>query len=154
MTVTVKSATAADILTIMEVMDAAFDPAFGEAWTEQQLAGVLVMPGTTLAAAYLDGLMVGFALWRLVLDEAELLLIGVHSLNQLSGVGTALLDYAVTECAYSGAKSLHVEVRVDNDALYFYVKSGFEQVGIRPDYYRRKDNGPRDAATLCLNLAP
>ncbi len=152
MTVTVDSAIAADLFSVMEVMESAFDSAFGEAWTEQQLAGVIVMPGTSLATARQDGFVVGFALWRIVLDEAELLLIGVHSDNQHSGVGTSLLKHVVTESVYSGAKSLHVEVRADNDALYFYANYGFEQVGIRPDYYRRTDHGPREAVTLCLEL--
>ena len=61
----------------MTVMEAAFDPVFGEAWTLPQLAGVMMMPGTWLTIARVDAAALGFALVRSVLDECELLLLAV-----------------------------------------------------------------------------
>ena len=60
---------------IMRVMDVAFDPVFGEAWTRSQLLGALVLPDTrcvlidasgNLASPDLER-VVGFALLRLSL---------------------------------------------------------------------------------------
>ena len=75
----------------MEVMVAAFDPAFGEAWTLPQLSGVMTLPGTWLTIARLDASPLGFALVRSVLDECELLLLAVAPLWRGRGVGEALL---------------------------------------------------------------
>ncbi len=141
-----------DIESIMPVMRAAFDPAYGESWSATQCTGVLALPGSRLVMAMRHGEAAGFALWRIVVDEAELLLIAVHPAQQGSGVGNQLLKHAVTESKESGAIRLHVEVRKDNPALHFYAKQGFVQVGRRPFYYKRSDGGSTDAMTLSLNL--
>src|SRR3546814_18020464 len=67
-----------DIPAIMQIMDCAFAPAFGEAWTRPQVEGMLDLPGTWLTVAASDDDIVGFSLMRSVLDEAELLLIAVN----------------------------------------------------------------------------
>ena len=64
---------------VMAVMDDSFDPRFGEAWTASQCAGLLPMPGVWLTLAREDDAVVGFALARVVADEAELLLLAVRS---------------------------------------------------------------------------
>ncbi len=148
----VEPVAAQDIAAIMGVMESAFDPAIGEAWTAQQVAGLLSIPGTSLCAARCGDVVLGFALWRTLFDDAELLLIAVDPGAHSTGVGTALFKHVATECLSSGAHYLHVEVRTDNPALYFYAKLGFEMVGIRPQYYRRKDNGPTEATTLRCEL--
>ena len=65
----------ADMADVMLAMGDAFDPEFGEAWTEAQCAGVLGMPGSWLLIARGQSEPAGFALLRKVADEAELLLI-------------------------------------------------------------------------------
>lgn len=45
----------------MTVMEAAFDPVFGEAWTAAQLSGVMMMPGTWLTVVRIDAAPLGFA---------------------------------------------------------------------------------------------
>ena len=65
-----------DLDRIMRVMDAAFDPAFGEAWSRRQVADALVIPGTNYLLAGADGNppppgepAAAFALSRTGLDE-------------------------------------------------------------------------------------
>src|SRR3546814_7871167 len=58
-----------DIPAIMQIMDCAFAPAFGEAWTRPQVEGMLDLPGTWLTVAASDDDIVGFSLMRSVLDE-------------------------------------------------------------------------------------
>src|ERR1041384_2866442 len=77
---------------VMRVMDDSFDPAFGEAWTGPQCAGLLPMPGVWLSLAREGEHVVGFALGRVVLREAELLLLAVRKEEQGRGIGQALLD--------------------------------------------------------------
>jgi [ribosomal protein S18]-alanine N-acetyltransferase len=151
-TIRVETASKYDVESIMPVMASAFDPGFGEAWTADQCRGVLTLPGSTLAIAYDNDHLVGFALWRWVLDEAELLLIATDPDVQQSGIGTALLNQVIDCAKQSDILRLHVEVRSDNPALSFYRTRKFEQNGIRDQYYRRTDGGPTDAITLCRLL--
>jgi hypothetical protein len=44
-----------DLDRIMEVMEAAFDPAFGEAWTRPQVEDALILPNTHYLLAGPDG---------------------------------------------------------------------------------------------------
>ena len=44
-----------DLDRIMAVMEAAFDPAFGEAWSRRQVSDALVMPNTHYLLAGADG---------------------------------------------------------------------------------------------------
>ena len=61
---------------VMLVMNDAFDPGYGEAWTEAQTLSMLALPGVWLSLAWVDDLPAGFALNRIAADEAELLLLG------------------------------------------------------------------------------
>ncbi len=82
----------ADLDAVMTVMDDSFDPAFGEAWTAPQCAGLLPMGGVWLLLARQDDAVIGFALARAILREAELLLLAVRRGQQGRGIGQMLLD--------------------------------------------------------------
>ncbi|HEX7741209.1 MAG TPA: GNAT family N-acetyltransferase, partial [Sphingobium sp.] len=120
----------------MDVMALAFDPAYGEAWTLPQLAGVMMMPGTWLTIARVDAAALGFALVRSVLDECELLLLAVHPLWRGRSIGQALLIDSLKTARRRGIRSMNLEVRASNTAVKLYENIGFEYVHRRPGYYR------------------
>ncbi len=138
----------ADVPAIMPIMASAFATDYGEAWTAEQIRGALNMPGCSLLLIRQDGNVVGFALLRAILDEAELLLIAVDRQAQHQGLGQTLFAALINLARNLNAKILHVEVRMDNPAINFYTKLGFTKVGERPNYYRRKDNGPTMAVSF------
>ena len=137
-----------DLDHIDRMMAAAFDPRWGEAWTRNQIIGILSVPGVWLTIAEQGGRAAGFALVRGVLDEAELLLLAVIPEMRRRGVGAALLRSVVGDCALRGIASLHLEVREGNDAINLYINSGFIKVGERRDYYRGSDGRLYAALTL------
>lgn len=137
-----------DLPHVMAVMDDSFDARFGESWTAAQCAALLPMPGVWLSLAREDGQVVGFALSRIVLDEAELLLLAVRSAAQGRGIGKMLLDRFVRRARIRGAERLHLEVRDGNPALALYEKAGFSLVGRRRDYYSGPEGHSYDALTL------
>ena len=143
---------AADVLAVERVMAAAFDPRFGEAWTRQQVLGGLAMPGVTLLLARVGEAIVGFALTRRVLDEAELLLIAVIPDARRRGVGAALLRAVIADARGIGVAKLHLEVRAGNGAIGLYTAAGFRKVGERRGYYRGKDGRAHDAHSYALDL--
>lgn len=135
---------------VMKVMDDSFDPAFGEAWTGPQCAGLLPMPGVWLSLAREGDEVVGFALGRIVLREAELLLLAVKRGGQRRGVGQMLLDRFTAIAKSRGADQLHLEVREGNHAIRLYKRAGFAEVGRRKAYYNGRDGQVYDALTLAL----
>jgi ribosomal-protein-alanine N-acetyltransferase len=139
---------AVDLAAVMRVMDGSFDPVFGEAWTAPQCAGLLPMAGVWLSLARDEEGVVGFALSRIVGDEAELLLLAVHRSSQGKGVGQMLLDRFAAVAASKGAEQLHLEVREGNHAVSLYSRNGYREVGRRPNYYRGRDGQLFDALTL------
>lgn len=142
-----------DLTDVMKVMSDAFDPEFGEAWTEAQCAGVLGMPGSWLLIARTGGEdPAGFALLRKIMDEAELLLIAVRPHYRRYGIGRVLLERAAEDAVAGGARSLHLEVRDGNPALLLYRQSEFVQVGARRGYYRGRTGKVFDALTFKRQL--
>jgi ribosomal-protein-alanine N-acetyltransferase len=137
-----------DLNAVMAVMDESFDPAYGEAWTAPQCAGLMPMPGVWLTIARDGEEAVGFALGRTVAAEAELLLLAVKRSRQKAGIGERLLQRFVQVAAARGATRLHLEVRDGNHALKLYAKGGFTEVGRRKNYYTGRDGQIYDALTL------
>lgn len=131
-----RTGSVADLPLVDSIMTAAFDPRFGEAWTRNQCLGILALPGVWLTIATLDGVPAGFALCRLIADEAELLLLATVPAMRRRGVAAALLRSVIADSAGQGARKLHLEVREGNDAIKLYQGTAFIKVGERRDYYR------------------
>ena len=139
---------------IMQVMEAAFDPAYGEAWTRRQVGDALTMPNTWILLAGPDGRepgdlveTCGFALSRGAADEEELLLIAVLPEARGRGVGDALMTRFIATAERRGATKQFLEMREGNTAERLYLKHGFEVVGRRVNYYRSGIHSPIDAIT-------
>lgn len=145
---TIDRASGDDLDEVMEIMAAAFDARFGEAWTRAQCAGILPMMGVSLLIARDHGKAVGFSLSRRAADEAELLLIAVRPENSGQGVGGLLVDRFVADQTAAGAHHLHLEVRDGNPAVSLYLAHGFAIAGRRSKYYRGTDGELFDALTM------
>ncbi len=122
------------------------------AWSAAEFVGLLSSPGCFAIAARADDGDAGFALARVVLDEAELLTIGVASAHRRRGVASGLLARAMAACATRGAAMLFLEVAADNDAaLGLYRASGFHVVGRRVGYFPGQSS-PIDGLTMRADL--
>ena len=113
--------------------------AFGaRSWGADSLAGGVSAPGVfALAGETPDAPPQGFAIWRLLEDEAEILTLGVAPSARRQGLGAALLDAAIAAARDAGAERLFLEVDDGNrSALALYRGRGFAQIGVRRGYYR------------------
>lgn len=137
-----------DLAQVVSIMQEAFEPRFGEAWTGSQCLGMLSLPGVWLTLAAVDDHDVGFSMSRLVADEAELLLLAVRPVARGRGIGGALLRAMLAEATDRGAATVHLEVRAGNDAVQLYAREGFAKMGERKGYYRGKDGQVFDAQTF------
>ncbi|MCM8731925.1 ribosomal protein S18-alanine N-acetyltransferase [Hephaestia sp. GCM10023244] len=141
-----------DLAIVEPIMQAAFDPRYGEAWTRSQCAGVMAMPGVALTIAELDGRPAGFAITRTIMDEAELLLLAVDPARRRRGIGRALLRAAIADGEAKHIAKIHLEVRSNNGAIALYQQAGFVKIGERRDYYRGNNGKLFDAHTFMRML--
>jgi ribosomal-protein-alanine N-acetyltransferase len=80
--------------------------------------------------------MVGFFLARAILENLELLKIGIYPEYQHLGIGTRLLNAAFAEGAKRGCLRCFLEVRKSNEgAVKFYHNHQFSIAGERIKYY-------------------
>ena len=100
-----------------------------------------------------DGVLIGYFVLMLIIDEAHLLTISVAAKRQKLGFGARLLRQAMDVALQRGARSLLLEVRPSNvSALSLYRQYGFKQIGVRRDYYPA-EHGREDALVLTRDLA-
>lgn len=148
---------------IMAVMEAAFDPAYGEAWNRRQVADALTLTSTHALVVDHAGALIpdtaedapapaGFVLTRHVLDEEELLLIAVSPDARGRGVGTALIEHFFSAARTRGTARVFLEMRRGNPAIHLYRKFGFEPIGERRNYYRMASGERIDAITFARSI--
>lgn len=141
-----------DLDNVMRVMDSAFSDRFGEAWTRSQCAGILPMDGVRLVLAQdEEAEILGFALYRTIAGDAELLLLAVKPAAQGNGIGRRLLGHFIDGARKNGADRIHLEVRDGNPAIRVYETAGFVQSNRRRGYYRGRDGSRHDALTFLLS---
>ncbi|MDD2704812.1 MAG: GNAT family N-acetyltransferase [Acidocella sp.] len=128
----------ATVLALMHAEAFPHDP-----WDAASFATLLGQPGV-LGLVDERG---GFLLLRIVLDEVEVLTVGVTEPRR--GVGEALMREGLAQAVARGVRVMHLEVAEDNTpARALYAKLGFARVGLRRAYY---PNGG-DALALRLDM--
>lgn len=96
-----------------------------------------------------DARIVAMMVLWLILDEAHIGTIAVHSDYRRMGIGRKLLAHALLHAVDEGVASVFLEVRRSNHtAQSLYAQFGFTLDGIRPRYYQ--DTG-EDALLLSLS---
>lgn len=135
------------------VIAALYGKAFDDPWPAPSVRELLSSFGVYAMVATITGQPVGFLLIRTVVDEAEILSIGVVPDYRRLGVADTLLTEGLTEMARRGAASCFLEVGQDNpNAVKLYLKFGFERAGLRKNYYRRSDGTRVDALLMQKKL--
>ena len=150
-----------DLDRIMAVMDAAFDPMWGEAWTRRQVSDSLVFAHTHYRLADQDGddpavtdaPPSGFTLVRAAPGEEELLLVGVTPEARGRGLGERLIRNAIEDARTRHAERLFLEARHNNPAIGLYERIGFSAVGRRKEYYRSASGEKIDAITFAYAIS-
>ena len=78
----------------------------------------------------------GFIVYRIVVDEAEIITIGVNPDFRRQGIAAAMVGIIEKTLKNQGVKKIFLEVASNNiPAQKLYENSGFIRVGLRPKYY-------------------
>jgi len=132
---TIRPVRGADLLRIAEIEEASFaDP-----WPVELVAVELAHPqAIVLAACRVGAPVAGYAAFRHVANEAELLRLAVDPAERRQGLGQALVEAGLERLRTVGEIEVcHLEVRVDNhSAIAVYGALGFAPTGRRRGYYR------------------
>lgn len=120
-------------------------------WTRGNFADAL-QNGYFCRVNEADGAIRGYAVLMPVMDEAELLNIGVAADQQRKGVGRAMLLEMLDMACGKNMIRVYLEVRASNTAaLALYRSAGFVEIGLRKGYYRNAGGGD-DAITMACRL--
>lgn len=109
-----------------------------DTWPVQMFLDELSQPETRryLVAETSDGI-VGYAGLMCIEPIADVQTIAVVPEHEGRGIGSTLLTQLIEEARHRGAADVLLEVRADNPrAQQLYVRFGFEQIHVRPRYYR------------------
>jgi ribosomal-protein-alanine N-acetyltransferase len=129
---------------IMATIHAAAFPV-RDAWSRDVFSLQLAIPGV-FGVLHRSG---GMILARVAADQAEILTLAVLPAARRGGVATALLREATRVAAGMDARSVFLEVSVENIAArQVYAGAGFVETGRRPHYY----SDSSDALVLRLDV--
>ena len=109
---------------------------FTSPWNEEMLRESLESElSLSFKASYL-GRTSGYLLGRAISGEGELDHLAVSPECRRHGVGRRLMEAFIAACREGGCRKIFLEVRSSNTpAQALYRSSGFEQIGLRKDYY-------------------
>ncbi|MCU7939112.1 MAG: ribosomal protein S18-alanine N-acetyltransferase [gamma proteobacterium symbiont of Bathyaustriella thionipta] len=95
----------------------------------------------------------GYLIFSTVLDEIHLLNICIDPVYQNKGYGYQFLSWLISFARANNTKTIYLEVRVSNHtAIHLYQNLGFNEIGLRANYYPAK-NGKEDAQLFACELA-
>jgi ribosomal-protein-alanine N-acetyltransferase len=128
----------------------------GRPWSGPEILALLGEPVVAVRLAHREGTQpggglapAGFALYRAVAGEAELLTISVMPEARRSGIGADLLGACEDGARAAGAARLFLEVAAGNGAARaLYHRTGYRECGRRKGYYQRPDGSRDDALVM------
>tara|TARA_B100000768_G_scaffold173028_1_gene181880 strand:+ start:1078 stop:1530 length:453 start_codon:yes stop_codon:yes gene_type:complete len=93
--------------------------------------------------------IIGYYIALFASDECQLLNITVKSELQKKGFGQLMLKSLFSDCRKAHMSNIFLEVRKSNlSAIRLYEKNGFNEIGIRNNYYKNKGKDANEDAIL------
>lgn len=127
-----RKATSLDIEAVLEI-----DSHSSVGWKRQMFEKELETSFSNFIIAILDTSIVGFIIAWIVSDEIQIHNLAVHKKYRRQGIGSALINFLITNIVQAGQAKLILEVRQQNTkARAFYKALGFYITGQRKNYYQ------------------
>ena len=111
---------------------------FSEPWSRNGFLDSMKEPGTCYLTVLAEGSVVGYCGMLQVLDEADITNVAVDGRYRSQGIGFAMLSRLMEYGKERGVAAFTLEVRQSNAAaIRLYEKLGFENCGIRKNFYAK-----------------
>lgn len=127
----------------------------GKDWSISSIQSLLGKKPTKTFAHY-DGVdnLIAFAICTQVLDELEILALGVLKEHRGKGQGKDLLEKMISQSAQNGITRIVLDVSEANKpAIELYKRSNFFEIARRKDYYTHCKTGQKsDAIVMELKI--
>ena len=126
-----------------------------DAWTEQTLVEMLVQDSMHMLIIYKqedkadNNKVIGYCLYQVVFEQAEILRIGTHPDYQRQGIASQIFAQLNEELISNQVESLLLEVRADNaPAIALYEQQAFAVIHKRKGYYQVPHQSAMDALIM------
>lgn len=120
-----------------------------DAWSYQTIVELLEQNSIELLVVYQSDKVVGYCLYQVIFEQAEILRIGTHPNYQRQGIASNLFDSLNKFLKEDRVESLLLEVRADNSAaIALYEQQGFKIIHRRVDYYKTAHKMAIDALIM------
>lgn len=121
----------------------------GWRWTAERVLRNIRNAATNVVVAHQAGRVSGFGIMEYKEEEAHLVLLAVDASLRRRGIGSSLVAWLEATARTAGIGLIFLEARAKNhEALAFYRKLGYKEVGIIPGYYLGLEDGVRIAKDL------
>ncbi len=88
-----------------------------------------------------NGKIIGFIVFTIMYEKAEIIDVAVMPDYQGKEVGSKLVEAVIKECIKENCESITLEVRISNyKGISFYRKHGFREISTRKSYYRNGED--------------
>ena len=122
---------------------------FSPPWTREGFFTYLTHKDAMFLVVEEKGEILAYCGLLMVLDEGDITNVAVRPDRQREGIGHFLMDSLIRLAEEQGVTTIHLEVRVGNDAaIRLYERMGFTRDGIRKQYY----TNPVEDALLMTRL--
>lgn len=121
---------------------------FKNPWAWESMVFEISHPLSVSSVAWRDGRVVGFAVGRVIADEAEVMKIATLEKYRRQGIAREMMTELLDKMRDKGAVTCYLEAASHNNAaIALYESFGFEKVYVRELYY-----GDDDAIAMRLTL--
>ena len=118
---------------------------FRDPWSERSVASELENPLSFWLVAVEEDRVAGYVGSQTVMGESDMMNVAVHPDFRRRGIAEKLIADLVDGLKARNSRCITLEVRASNaPAIALYEKLGFQQIGLRKNYYRN----PRENALI------
>ena len=146
-----KSSKAQNIIQAVADIEAVIQPQ--DAWSYQTIIELIAQDSIDLLVVYKSDKVVGYCLYQVLFEQAEILRIGTHPNYQRQGIASQLFAKLNKQLEMLKVESLLLEVRADNiPAIALYERQGFLTIHQRRGYYSQQNQPAIDALIMQLTF--
>ena len=125
-----------------------------DAWSYQTLLELLEQDSINMLVVYAQDKsaksnVIGYCLYQMIFEQAEILRIGTHPDYQRQGIASQTIDKLHEVLQSNQVENLLLEVRADNHAaIALYEKQAFAVIHRRKGYYKSPNQSAVDALIM------